>query len=136
MTAPAPAPPLVVLDTNVFVAAGFRPRGRAAALVRGIESGRYRLVWDEPTRRETESVVRRIPPLSWSAFEPLFQREGRVDHDLDPESFSYVPDPPDRKFAALAAAAGALLVTSDARLLAASESGDFRALSPAEAAPQ
>jgi predicted nucleic acid-binding protein len=113
-----PNAPAVVLDTNVFVAAGFRPGGDAARVLGLVGRGGLRLVWDEPTRRETERIVRRIPPLSWAAFAGLFREEGCFAGPTDPGAFAHVPDPDDRKFAALAAAAGAALLTLDRHLLA------------------
>lgn len=131
MRAPPAGPPArLVVDTNVFVAAGFRPSSRAAGVLRAIRDGDSRLVWDDATRGETKAVLERIPPISWVEFEELFRPEGRLEHRSDPEAFGGVPDPADRKFAALAAAADALLVTSDAALLAAARRGGFRAAPP------
>ncbi len=48
----------VVIDTNVFVAAGFNPRSASARILTGIREGRFRLIWNEPTRRETKEVGR------------------------------------------------------------------------------
>ena len=111
------APPAVVLDTNVLVAAGFRPRSASARVLAALRGGALRLVWDDDTRRESERIVRRIPPLSWDAVAPLFRPEGRWPGPTDPGAFTVVADPDDRKFAALAAAAGATLVTMDEHLL-------------------
>ena len=107
----------IVLDTNVFVAAGFNPGSSAARIVRDVERGRLRLVWDRETRRETEAVVRRIPRLDWGRFAPLFGDDGEFAGAVEPERFGHVEDPGDRKFAALAAASGAVLVTNDGHLL-------------------
>lgn len=107
----------VVLDTNVFVAAGFRTRSQSARLLARIRSGELRLVWDEPTRGETEHVVRKIPPLSWADVADLFHEADRFAGPTDPDAFPFVADPQDRKFAALAAAAGAALVSMDEHLL-------------------
>ncbi|MGZ3667280.1 MAG: PIN domain-containing protein, partial [Ktedonobacterales bacterium] len=57
-------PPLsVVLDTNVFVAAGFNPHSASARLVDAVKRGEIRMVWNDATRREIERIVRQIPPL-------------------------------------------------------------------------
>jgi hypothetical protein len=42
----------VVIDTNVFVAAGFNSKSAAARVFEGVREGRFRLIWNEPTRRE------------------------------------------------------------------------------------
>ena len=107
----------MVVDTNVFVAAGFRRSSASAELVERIRNGDVVLVWNESTRGEAERVLRKIPPLDWDEVRDLFTDEGRFDGDTDPEAFDAVPDPTDRKFAALAAAAGVPLVTADDDLL-------------------
>ena len=53
----------VVIDTNVFVAAGFNARSAWERILAGIRERRLQLVWNKPTRRETEIVLRRIPLL-------------------------------------------------------------------------
>jgi predicted nucleic acid-binding protein len=50
----------VVIDTNVFVVAGFNSKSAAARVFEGVREGRFRLIWNEPTRRETEIIVRRF----------------------------------------------------------------------------
>ncbi len=123
----------VILDTNVFVAAGFNPRSHAARIVAAVQEGRLRLVWDEATFRETKRIVEKIPPLSWRAFSGLFREEDRYDGPVDLSGFPYVSDPGDRKFAALAAATGATLISQDDHLLAVrGRDGAPRILTPAE----
>jgi uncharacterized protein len=107
----------VVLDTNVFVAAGFNPGSHSARLVEAVRDGRVRMVWDDATRAEIEHVMRQIPRLSWTDIAGLFRSQDRFGGSTHPEQFEFVPDPADRKFAALADAAQAPLVTSDAGLL-------------------
>ena len=55
----------IVIDTNVFVAAGFNLRSAAARILAAVREGRFQLIWNEPTRRETELILRRIPHLAW-----------------------------------------------------------------------
>lgn len=125
--------PPVVLDTNVWVAAGFRPRSDSARLVEAVREGRVRLVWDDATRRETERIVSRIPPISWPRVAPLFGEEGRFEGRTESHRYDAVADPDDRKFAALAAAAGALLVTMDHHLLDEREGLPMTVCRPGEA---
>jgi len=106
-----------VIDTNIFVAAGFRPRSASARLLQAVRDGEVRMVWNDDTRRETERIVRKIPPLRWESFADLFREEDRCTAETHPQRFAFVPDPDDRKFAALAEACGAVLITSDAHLL-------------------
>jgi predicted nucleic acid-binding protein len=108
----------VVVDTNVFVAAGFNATSASARILASIRERRLQLVWDEPTRRETEFVLRRIPLLGWDRFADLFRPEGEFTGRVDPHDCVFITDPDDRKFAALSAAAKVPLVTSDRDLLA------------------
>jgi hypothetical protein len=39
----------VVIDTNVFVAAGFNRRSAAARIVAAVREGHFQLVWNKPT---------------------------------------------------------------------------------------
>lgn len=107
-----------VLDTNVFVAAGFRRHSASARLCAEIAQGGLVLVWSQPTRDETKAVLDRIPKLDWSSVAAFFGDEGRFDADPDEAAAGFVEHPADRKFAALALASGAPLVSSDRHLLA------------------
>jgi uncharacterized protein len=120
----------IVIDTNVFVAAGFNPRSAAAHIVAAVLQGRFQLIWNEPTRRETEMILRRIPHLHWERVSDLFQPETEFTGPVDPESFALVPDPEDRKFAALGAAAQTPLVTNDHHLLSHRNSIGIDVLTP------
>jgi hypothetical protein len=90
------------------------------------------MVWDNATRAEIEHVMRQIPRLSWNGIADLFRAEDRFGGSTHPEAFGFVPDPADRKFAALADAAQAPLVTSDAGLLNAGGRMAVRVLKPSE----
>jgi predicted nucleic acid-binding protein len=139
VTTTSPAHPLasmpvphVVLDTNVFVGAGFNPRSHSAQLLDAVRDGRLRMVWDDATHEEVEHVLRRIPRLSWGAVAELFREQDRFDGETHPDRFGYVPDPTDRKFAALADAANVPLVTSDRGLLNTRGQAPFPILKPSE----
>jgi predicted nucleic acid-binding protein len=105
-----------VLDTNVFVAAGFRPSSASAALLRAARDGRLVAVWCDATRAETLAVLDRIPRLDAAAAAALFGPEGAHEGPLDLDAVAFVEDPADRKFAALARAAGAPLASADRHL--------------------
>ncbi|MGQ9372042.1 PIN domain-containing protein [Azospirillum sp. ST 5-10] len=120
----------VVLDTNVFVAAGFRPDSASGRIVAAVRAGALRLVWDAPTRGETRAVLTRIPRLDWAAVAALFRPEDEHMGGTAPDAFTAVADPGDRKFAALAAATGAVLVSSDAHLLSCGAAIGVRVLTP------
>jgi predicted nucleic acid-binding protein len=107
----------VVLDTNVFVAAGFNPRSHSARLLQAVRDGRLRMIWNDATRDETQHILRQIPRLSWARVETLFRETDKFHGATHPAQFGYVPDPADRKFAALADAAQVPLVTSDTGLI-------------------
>ena len=107
----------VVLDTNVFVGAAFNADSASARLLAAVRAGALALVWDGPTQDETRAVLGRIPRISWDAVADLFREEERFAGETRPADFTAIEDPSDRKFAALAAAAMCLLVSSDRHLL-------------------
>jgi len=107
----------LVLDTNVLLAASFSPDSHSGRLVAKVRSGACRMIWHEKTRAECRRLFERIPPVRWEEAEDLFRPEDRYEGALDTGPFAAVPDPDDRKFAALAAATGATLVSLDADLL-------------------
>lgn len=109
--------PMVVLDTNVLVGAGFNPGSASARIVDAVRQGELRMVWNDATRREIERIVHRIPPLRSQSVTELFRPSDRFTGPTHPERFSEIPDPDDRKFAALADAAGAVLISNDDHLL-------------------
>jgi len=108
----------IVIDTNVFVAAGFNPRSASARVLAAVRQGRFQLIWNKPTQRETEMILRRIPHLDWERVAIFFQPEGEFTGPVDPGAFVLVRHRDDRKFAALSAAAKRPLVTNDNHLLA------------------
>ena len=77
----------VVIDTNVFVAAGFTSKSAAARILAAVREGRFQLVWNKPTRRETETILRRIPGLDWARVADLFRPEGEFTDPVDPDAF-------------------------------------------------
>ena len=129
-----PATARAVLDTNVLVAAGFRPRSASGRLAEAVRDGRLVTLWTSRTRAEAEAVLGRIPPLRDLDLGPLFPEAGRLDGPTDPGAFDRVPGPADRPFAALAHAAGAPLVTADASFAAGARAHGLDVRSPAEAA--
>lgn len=46
-----------ILDTNVFVAAGFNRGSASARLLHEAETARITIVWNDATRREIRSVL-------------------------------------------------------------------------------
>lgn len=122
----------VILDTNVLVAAGFNSRSHAARIVNAVKSGQLHMVWNEETRREIRFVLRRIPPLRKFQVEDLFQPDLQYLGDTFPEKFEVIPDPDDRKFAALAGATGATLITRDDHLLQQRGQLDLTILTPTQ----
>jgi putative PIN family toxin of toxin-antitoxin system len=110
-------PPAVVLDTNVFVAAAFNPASASANIVRAVKDGRLRMVWTDATRREIERIMKQIPPLRSQTLVDLFRAADRVAAATERERFGDISDPDDRKFAALAHAARAILISNDEHLL-------------------
>jgi uncharacterized protein len=122
----------LVVDTNVFVAAGFEPAGASSRLLDAIMRGQWRMAWHRTTRAETERVLRRIRQLDWQRFAPLFRPEWEHGGVLDFASFGAIEDAGDRKFAALAAGTGSILISSDSHLLARRDALPVRVLKPGE----
>jgi predicted nucleic acid-binding protein len=122
--------PAVVLDTNVLVAAGFNPRSASGKIVDAVKQGELRMVWNDATRREIERIMHQIPPLRSPAVAELFRPADRVTRPTHPERFAEIPDPDDRKFAALADAAGAVLISNDEHLLGQRDRMNLTVLTP------
>lgn len=122
----------IVVDTNTFVAAGFNPNSHSARVFEEIRNGRLCLVWNEATRRETQTVVRKIPRISWDDYAGLFEEANRFDGETNEAAFGHVEDPADRKFAALAQAADAALITQDDHLLSTRDQADVYIARPRE----
>jgi 5-carboxymethyl-2-hydroxymuconate isomerase len=122
----------IVVDTNTFVAAAFNKTSDSARILDAVRAGVLRLVWDEATRRETSRILQKIPPISWDDFAGLFRDGDRYTGEIHPDQYGHVPDPDDRKFLALAEAAGATLITQDADLLASRERARVPVLAPGE----
>jgi len=122
----------VILDTNVFVAAGFNPHSASAQIVEKVRSGQLRIIWNEPTRREVEHILSKIPRLSWGRVAALFREEDLYVGETYPERFGYIPDPDDRKFAALSEATGVTLLSRDDDLLSSRDQAQVAILTPRE----
>lgn len=124
------SPSQVILDTNVFVAAGFNPRSASARLVDAVRQGQLRMVWNDATRREIETIVKKIPPLRSFSIAALFRPEDRFKGATHPQEFAFIPDQDDRKFAALAHATGAVLISNDEHLLKFQDRPELTVLTP------
>jgi len=86
----------VVLDTNVFVAAGFNPRSHAARLLAAARGGALLLAWHLETRAEVLYVLGRIPPLRQLDVAALFRPNAEYMAPLDRTPYGCIPDPADR----------------------------------------
>jgi predicted nucleic acid-binding protein len=125
---------MIVIDTNVFVAAGFKPGSGAGQVVQAVRDGRVRMPWSDATRQEIESVMTKIPPVSWPAVADLFRAEDRVEGRPGEGDLEWVGDAADRKFAAVARAVGATLVSNDDHLLARRDEASITVLTSGECA--
>ena len=90
------------------------------------------MVWNDATQREIERIVHQIPPLRAQPVAPLFRPADRFIGSTHPEQFAVIPDPDDRKFAALADAAGAVLISNDEHLLGSRDRMNLTVLTPSE----
>jgi predicted nucleic acid-binding protein len=119
------------LDTNVFVGGGFKRASASAKILDAVRRGEVRMMWNDATRREIEMIVRKIPPLRSFRVESFFRAADRYTKPTQPEQFTFIPDPDDRKFAALSNAVNAVLISSDEHLLA-HRKNDVNVLTPGE----
>ncbi len=122
----------VVLDTNVFVATGFNERSHSAQILKQVQRGEVRMIWNEETRDETRYILRKIPLLRWDEVTDLFNDRDRFTGTLDLNRYDYVDDAADRKFLALAEATGAALVSNDNHVLVHAERATVPVLTPSE----
>ena len=90
------------------------------------------MVWHQLTRKETQFIVSKIPPLSWEAIAELFQPVGEYSGELTPDAYDYISDTEDRKFAALCDVTQTPLITMDRVLLAARDVDSLLIMSPHE----
>lgn len=116
------AVPLLVVDTNLFVASLFRPGAAGpAAILEGWRRGAIRLCVSDAVLAEVRATLHRLPVAAG-------RKDELLDRLADPAFTNRVADPPDSgfrtadptddKFLHLALAAGAdALVTSDRALL-------------------
>ena len=77
-------------------------------------------------------MLRRVPPLDWQRFAPLFRPEWEHPDELHLTPFGTIEDPDDRKFAALAAVTQSVLISNDDHLLARRDQLPVRVLKPSE----
>ena len=113
------APPKVVLDNNLFVAAYWNPRSASARIIERCREGELTLVASAAVRREIRRTLRQIPMRQnyRRDVERLLRRSSSVEPG---ESFAgLIPDDPDdEKYLECAVAANArYLVSSDRHLL-------------------
>ena len=107
----------VVIDTDVFVPAGFNAGSASAGILAAVQEGDFQLVWNKPTRGATETILRRIPGLDWATVADLFESEDEFSGPVDPNASAMIADRDDRKLAALSTAAKTPLVTNGNRVL-------------------
>jgi hypothetical protein len=88
------------------------------------------MVWNEATRREIERILGRIPPLRGYSVTELFRPADRFSAPTQPEQFAAIPDPDDRKFAALGHAANAIVISNDKHLLGYRDGLELTVLTP------
>jgi putative PIN family toxin of toxin-antitoxin system len=122
----------VIIDTNVFVAAGFNRRSASAQIVELARCGKLRMIWSNQTRTEARYILTKIPRLSWEEVAGLFRNEDRYEDIPSVAGFSEIRDPDDRKFAALAEATDAVLLTNDSDLLSHRDHLDIEIFTPGE----
>jgi putative PIN family toxin of toxin-antitoxin system len=124
--------PVIVLDTNVFVAASFNPESSSARILEQVKRGQTRMVWNEQIRQEIQYILQKIPHLCWEQVSDLFKQEDYYMGEIPLEKFNLIADPDDRKFIALSEATGAVLITMDHDLLSIRNKVPVSILTPGE----
>ena len=122
----------VVLDTNVLVAAAYNPRSASHRVVEACLGGGLTPVVSGALRREHEFILARAARgrLYLERLHQLLDGAEVVEPARTPR---VVPDDPeDDKLVAAALAAGALLVTNDAHLLAIAGHEGLKVVRPAD----
>lgn len=125
---------IVVLDTNVLVSALLNPLGRPADVLRLVQIGALRLAYDARILDEYRRVLRR-PRFPFAGGEIGALLESFAGEGLavtPPPVAGALPDPADRPFLEVAAAAGATLVTGNRRHYPARVVGSVPVQTPAE----
>jgi putative PIN family toxin of toxin-antitoxin system len=131
--------PGVVFDCMMYLQAAASPAGPAAASLRLLEAGRFRLFVSAEILREIRDVLGRPrvrsknPGLTEERVDALFEllAEQAVLVNQVPEQFSYERDPKDEPYVNLALAVGArYLVSRDKDLLDLMNDQDFRSRFP------
>ena len=97
-----------------------------------VADGDLCLAWNADTLAETRHVLSRIPRLAWASAGALFVAGREFPAAPAGDAFAVIPDPSDRKFAALAETAGAVLVSSDSDLLSVREALPIAVRTPTE----
>lgn len=113
---------LVVLDPNVLVSAALSPRGAPAEVVRRWLAGEFELVVSPRLLEELSRVLaypkiaKWIAPKDADTLLRLLEDEAQVVSDPDQPAPVEIADPDDAYLLALAAAAGAALISGDGHL--------------------
>ena len=108
----------VVLDTNVLVAAAYNPASASRRIVEACLDGELTPVLSPALRREYEFILARA-----TRGQPYLERIHRLVDGAEVVEPAQTPrvvpdDPEDDKLVAVARAAGAVLISNDAHLLA------------------
>jgi putative PIN family toxin of toxin-antitoxin system len=126
----------VVLDTNVLVAAVYNPASASRRIVEACLDGGLTPVVSPALRREYEFILARA-----ARGRPYLERVHRLVAGAEVVEPAETPrvvadDPDDDKLVAAAPAAGALLVTNDAHLLAIAGHEGLQVARPADVRPR
>jgi predicted nucleic acid-binding protein len=122
----------VVLDTNVLVAAAYNPRSASRSVVEACLGGELTPVLSGAVRREYEFILGRAA-RGRPYLDRIHQMLDGAEVVAPAETPRVVPDDPeDDKLVAAALAAGAVLVSNDAHLLALAGHEGLKVVRPAD----
>ncbi len=107
----------VVLDTNIFVSASFNKKSNSHKIFELIKNNKVQFIWNPDTKDETKYILKKIPVIKWDRFKDIFKPEYEFTKKVTDKKFTEIQDHSDRKFANLAYASTAVLITSDQHFL-------------------
>lgn len=122
----------VVLDTNVLVAAAYNPASASRRIVEACLDGDLTSVSSPALRREYEFILARA--VRGRPYRERLHRLIGGAESVEPAKTPWVvaDDPDDDKLVSAALAAGAVLVTNDAHLLALAGHEGLKVVRPAD----
>jgi hypothetical protein len=124
---------LVVLDTNLFVAAYFNPGSASAQIIKLASKGKVQIVWTKKIRNEANLILRNVSVAK--KYDELINKlfDGGIYLAKVPACDLVPEDQEDNKFLAVAIAGKAdYIITSDRHMLKLGKIGKTKIVKPSQ----